>query len=80
MVVEGVDIRTAQHRLGHTDPRLLLNIYAHVSSDADRDAAHRLGEKFLPSEPDVASRVTGLCGLLSSPGPDGPEVGPRLRH
>ena len=54
MVVEGVDIRTAQHRLGHSDPRLLLNIYAHVSSDADRDAARRLGERFLTAERDEA--------------------------
>lgn len=54
MVVEGVDIRTAQHRLGHSDPRLLLNIYAHVSSDADRDAARRLGERFLTDERDEA--------------------------
>lgn len=51
MVVEGVDIRTAQHRLGHTDPRLLLNVYAHVTTEADRRAAERLGRRFLG--PDV---------------------------
>jgi integrase len=50
MVVEGVDVRTAQHRLGHSDPRLLLEIYAHVSSAADRDAAERLGARFLDLE------------------------------
>lgn len=47
LVVEGVDIKTAQTRLGHTDPRLTLGIYAQATSEADRAAAERLGKRFL---------------------------------
>jgi len=39
----GIDVRTAQHRLGHSDPRLTLGIYAQVVPDADRKAAEALG-------------------------------------
>jgi integrase len=47
LVLEGVDIKTAQARLGHTDPRLTLGIYAQATTDADRDAAERMGQRFL---------------------------------
>jgi integrase len=46
LVTEGVDVKTAQTRLGHSDPRLTLGIYARASSQADRGAADRLGERF----------------------------------
>jgi hypothetical protein len=48
LVLEGVDIKTAQARLGHTDPRLTLAIYAQATTEADRAAADLLGERFLP--------------------------------
>ena len=47
LVLEGVDIKTAQARLGHTDPRLTLGIYAQATTEADRDAAIRLGRRFI---------------------------------
>jgi integrase len=47
LVLEGVDIKTAQARLGHTDPRLTLAIYAQATTEADRAAAERLGERFM---------------------------------
>jgi integrase len=47
LVLEGVDMKTAQARLGHTDPRLTLAIYAQATTEADREAAERLGERFL---------------------------------
>ncbi|MEE9178176.1 MAG: tyrosine-type recombinase/integrase, partial [Acidimicrobiia bacterium] len=47
LVLEGVDIKTAQARLGHTDPRLTLAIYAQATTEADRAAAQRLGERFM---------------------------------
>lgn len=47
LVLEGVDLKTAQSRLGHTDPRLILAIYAQATTEADRAAAERLGERFL---------------------------------
>jgi integrase len=48
LVGEGVDLKTAQTRLGHSDPRLTLGLYAQASSDADRDAAERVGRRFSP--------------------------------
>ena len=50
-VADGVDARTVQHRLGHSDPRLVLKLYAHASADADRLAAATTAETFWPSEP-----------------------------
>jgi integrase len=47
LVLEGVDIKTAQARLGHTDPRLTLGIYAQATTEADRQAAVLLGQRFL---------------------------------
>ena len=47
LVMEGVDIKTAQSRLGHSDPRLTLAVYAQSTTDADRAAADRLGTRFM---------------------------------
>jgi integrase len=47
LVAEGVDVRTAQARLGHSDPRLTLAIYAQATGEADRVAAERIGARFL---------------------------------
>lgn len=38
-VANGIDARTVQYRLGHADPRLVLRLYAHASTPADRRAA-----------------------------------------
>jgi integrase len=46
LVSEGVDLKTAQTRLGHSDPRLTLAVYAQATTEADRDAAHRLDGRF----------------------------------
>jgi integrase len=46
LVAAGVDIKTAQSRLGHADPRLTLAVYAQAVAEADRDAAARLDERF----------------------------------
>ncbi|HEY4408507.1 MAG TPA: hypothetical protein VGO87_01385 [Acidimicrobiia bacterium] len=40
-------MRTAQARLGHSDPRLTLAIYAQATGEADRAAAARIGARFL---------------------------------
>ncbi len=53
LVVEGVDLKTAQTRLGHSDPRLTLGIYAQASSSADRAAADRLGDRFFGAGADA---------------------------
>jgi len=46
LVQDGVDLKTAQVRLGHSDPRLTLAVYAQATTGADRMAADRLGERF----------------------------------
>ena len=47
LVLDGVDLKTAQTRLGHSDPRLTLAVYAQATSEADRSAADALGRRFL---------------------------------
>lgn len=44
-------MKTAQTRLGHSDPRLTLAIYAQATSEADRSAATLIGARFLTSRP-----------------------------
>jgi integrase len=50
MVADGVDLKTAQTRFGHSDPRLTLAVYAQATTDADRSAADALGARFLPRD------------------------------
>jgi len=59
LVLEGVDMKTAQTRLGHSDPRLTLGIYAQASREADRDAADRVGARYLPDARDGRGMETG---------------------
>ena len=49
LVAEGVDIKTAQSRLGHSDVRLTLDVYAQVVSAAELSAADMVGARFAPS-------------------------------
>jgi integrase len=46
MVGSGEHPRVIQHRLGHSTARLSLELYAHVSEDADRTAAAHLEDLF----------------------------------
>ncbi len=48
-VAAGVDPRTAQHRLGHATPRLVLELYAHATTEADRAAADLIGSRLFGS-------------------------------
>jgi integrase len=50
LVAEGVDLKTAQTRLGHSDPRLTLAVYAQATTEADRAAADRLATRFLRAQ------------------------------
>ncbi|HLN17330.1 MAG TPA: tyrosine-type recombinase/integrase [Acidimicrobiales bacterium] len=59
LVLEGVDVKTAQHRLGHSDPRMTLAVYAAAPVAADRAAAERLGERFFPIGPEVEQIAGG---------------------
>ncbi|HUP68571.1 MAG TPA: site-specific integrase [Acidimicrobiales bacterium] len=47
LVAEGVDLKTAQSRLGHSDPRLTLAVYAQATSEGDRRAAEQMGSRFM---------------------------------
>jgi hypothetical protein len=62
LVLDGVDVKTAQTRLGHSDPRLTLAVYAQASTDADRAAAALLGLRFMPSR----GAVAGLANETSA--------------
>lgn len=46
LVVGGIDVKTAQVRLGHADPRMTLAIYASAPASVDRAAADVIGERF----------------------------------
>jgi integrase len=48
LVSRGIDIKTVQARLGHSDPRLTLQVYAEVVQEAEHHAADVLGDHFLP--------------------------------
>lgn len=48
MVLDGLDPKTAQGRLGHSDPRLTLAVYAQATSEGDRRAATALAGRFDP--------------------------------
>jgi integrase len=45
---EGGNIKIAQARLGHANPRMTLAIYAQATERADPEAANRLGDRFRP--------------------------------
>ena len=45
-MVQGIDARTVQQLLGHTDPRLVLKLYAHASDSALAAAAEQVGETY----------------------------------
>jgi integrase len=47
MVALGIDVRTAQARLGHSDPRTTLGLYAQATRAGDRAAADKLGAHFM---------------------------------
>jgi integrase len=46
LVVGGIDVKTAQTRLGHADPRMTLAIYASAPASIDRAAADVINERF----------------------------------
>lgn len=49
LVAAGVDVKTAQTRMGHSAVRLTLELYAQVVPEAERQAADALGERLMPS-------------------------------
>lgn len=55
LVAEHVDIKTAQTRLGHADPRTTLGIYARATGEGDRKAADAVARRLLP---DITTNTT----------------------
>ena len=47
LVVDGVDVKTAQYRLGHSSPVLTLELYAQAVTAAERDASERVGARLM---------------------------------
>jgi integrase len=60
LVAEGVDLKTAQARLGHSNPRLTLGLYAQATEAADREAADRLGAWFLGDDDQADGETRGM--------------------
>lgn len=50
LVARGIDVKTVQARLGHSDARLALQIYAQVVHEVEIKAAAALGDHFLPRQ------------------------------
>ena len=65
MVLDGTDVKTAQTRLGHSDPRLTLAIYAQATTEGDRLASDRLGARFFPAA--AGLRPLGEDAAATSP-------------
>lgn len=57
MVRAKVDVKTGQKRLGHSDPRLTLAIYADATDEGDEEAAEVLAARFLRTRPDGHGRA-----------------------
>jgi integrase len=50
LVAAGVDVKTAQTRLGHSSPQVTLALYARTTVAADRKAADAVGDAFRPRD------------------------------
>ncbi len=57
MVAAGVDVKTAQHRLGHANVTMTLQVYARAAEEVDRRAADLVGERFRPRDKRGMERV-----------------------
>jgi integrase len=55
LVNRGIDLKTVQVRLGHSDPRLTLQVYAEVVQESEQHAAAALGDHFLPGGPGMVA-------------------------
>jgi integrase len=51
LVAEGVDVKTAQTMLGHSEARLTLDVYAQAVAKLGEAAAEAMGARFLPPGP-----------------------------
>ena len=61
LVVGGVDVKTAQHRLGHSDPRMPLAVYASAPKAADRAAADLLARLLFPDSRELSATLVAAA-------------------
>jgi integrase len=73
-VAEQIDIKTAEVRLGHADPRTTLGVHAPATKQRDRDAAERLGVQFRPPLATPGRAARGMDGGMK---PDERHPAPR---
>ncbi len=59
LVAEGVDVKTAQGLLGHSDSRLTLDHYAQVVTEQGEAAAKAMGRRFLRPAPRDERAIEG---------------------
>jgi integrase len=64
LVAEGVDVRTAQARLGHASPQVMLRVYAQGTERADRLAAEKVGNVFCQVPVPGRHFGSGTCTTL----------------
>lgn len=60
LLANGVDVKTVQTRLGHSNASLTLNWYAHALPENDRKAAALVGELFAPKEEEEKPRIIDI--------------------
>jgi integrase len=56
MIAAGVDVKTAQTRLGHSSPQVTLGIYARATAENDRLAADAIGAMVRPASRSRSAR------------------------
>ena len=44
MLLQGINVKVAQERLGHKDINTTMNIYSHVLPSSAKDAAEKIGQ------------------------------------
>jgi integrase len=71
LVASGVDVKTAQVRLGHSSPTVTLGIYARATAEGDRAAAEAVGRYFGPERAATSSTAppTRTTPVTNSPAP-----------
>ena len=69
LVTSGVDVKTAQTRLGHADSRMTLEVYAKSTNEADRRAADLMAGHFLEGRSRTDRARNGGFGGVFTPEP-----------
>ena len=74
LVDENVHPRVMQSRAGHASSKLTMELYAHVTEDADRDAADALEHRFRPALRAPNGHVAGTTDRATEASETKPQV------